>query len=117
MMRIIQRRTDQIVHGGIDDDKVLRLAVLHEQYARHKKTRVADQQPAGLEDQPAAEVARRLFDNLGIGLRMRRRLVVVAVRNSQTAAEVDVRYGMAIGPQRAHKVRKQRKSVAERIEL
>ena len=97
--------------------KVLRLAALHEQHARHQDAGIADDQPARLEDQPAVEIARRALDDIRIGVRMRRRLVVVAIRNAEPAAEIDVADGVAVGAQRAHELGQQREGIAERIEI
>ena len=63
VVRLVERRADKIVHAGIDDDEGLGLAVLHIEHARHQDAGIADDEPARLEDQLAAETARRAFDD------------------------------------------------------
>ena len=91
--------------------------MLHEQHARHQDTGIANQQTAGLEDQPAIEIARRALDHFGISLRPRRRFVVVAIGNAEAAPEIDVRNRMTVAAQRAHELGEQRESIAERIQV
>jgi hypothetical protein len=81
-MRVIQRRSDEIVHSGIDDDERLGLPVLHEQHTRHQDAGISNKQATGLKDQAAIQIARGAFDHLGVGLRTWRRLVVIAVGNA-----------------------------------
>ena len=101
---LVEGRADEVVHRGIDDHEGLGLAALHVEHARHEDPGIAHEQPAGLEDQRAAEIARGALDDCRIGLRVRRRLVVLAVGDAEPAAEVDVRDRMAVGAQRAHEV-------------
>ncbi len=89
-MGLVERGPNEIVHPGIDDDERLGLTALEIEDARHQNSGIADDQPAGLEDQLAIETARRPLDHLGIGGRVRRRLAVIAVRDTQTTAEIDV---------------------------
>src|SRR5215475_3648001 len=91
--------------------------MLHEQHASHQDPGIAHQQATGLKDQPAIEIARRPFDNFGIGFGVRWRLVVVAIWNSQTAAKIDMRYLVAVTAQDPNKFGKQRKSISERVEF
>src|SRR6185312_2434689 len=92
-------------------------SVLHEQNARYENARIADDQSAWFEDQPAIEVARGTLDDLGVFVRMRRWLVVVAVWNAEPAAEIDVANGMAVATQRAHEIGEKLERVSERIEI
>ena len=48
---------------------------------------------------------------------MRRRLVVVAVRNAEPAADIDMVDAVAVGAQHAHEIREQRECLRERLEL
>ena len=116
-MGLVEGRPDEVVHAGIDDDEGLGLGALHVEHARHQDAGIADDQPARLEDQRAVERARRPLDHLRIGGRVRRRVVVVAIRNAEAAAEIDVLDGMAVGAQRAHEVGQQREGVVERLQL
>ena len=116
-MRLVQRRADQVVHAGVDDDEVLGLAALEVEHARDQDAGIADEQPAGLEDQRAAEIAGRALDHRRIGVRMRRRIVVLAIGNAEAAAEIDMRDGVAVGAQRAHEIGQQREGVVERLQL
>ena len=90
VVRVVERRADEIVHPGIDDDEGLGLAALHVEHARDQDAGIADDEAARLEDQPAAEPARRALDHGRIGVRVGRRLVVLAVGNAEAAAEIDV---------------------------
>src|SRR4029078_2431686 len=91
VMGLIKRWADQVVHAGIDDDERLGLSVLEIEDARHQNSGIADDQPAGLEDQLTIEAARRALDHRGIGGGVWRRLVVLALRNTQTAPQIDRR--------------------------
>src|SRR5262249_37298847 len=71
----------------------------------------------GLENQHAVEIARRVLDDLGVGVRIGRRLVVVAIRNAEAAAQIDVVDAMAIGAQHAHELREQREGILERLQF
>src|SRR5262249_60474111 len=86
MMRVIQRWTDEIVHGSVDDNEVLYLAALHEQHARNQNTGIADQETARLKNQSAVETASGSLEHPGVGLSARRRLGVPPVRNAPTTA-------------------------------
>ena len=55
-MRLVQRRADQIVHRGVDDDEVLAVAVLHIDHAGDQDAGIADDHAARLEHQRAAEI-------------------------------------------------------------
>ena len=90
VVRRIQRRADQIVHAGIDDDEGLGLAALYVDDARHQDAGIADDEAAGLENELAVKALGRALDDRGVGIGIRRRLVVLAIGNAQTAAEIDV---------------------------
>ena len=117
VMRLIERRPDQIVHRGVDDDEILGLAALQIEHARDEDAGIADDQPARLEDQRAAEPARRALDDRGIGVRIGRRLVVLAIGNAEPAAEIDMLDGVAVGTQRADEFGQQREGVVERLQI
>src|SRR6186997_2672496 len=91
--------------------------MLHEQHPRHQYSGVADEQAARLENEPAIEIARRALDYLGIVVGMRRRLIVVAVRDSEAATEIDMRNGVTVGTQHAHELGEQSEGAVERIEV
>ena len=116
-MRLVQRRTDEVVHAGVDDDEVLGLAALQVEHARHQDAGIADQEPPRLEDQRAAEIAGRVLHHRRIGLGPRRRIVVLAIGNAETAAKIDVRDDVAVGAQGAHELGQQREGVVERLQL
>ena len=116
-MRLVQRRPDQVVHAGVDDDEILGLAALEIEHARDQDAGIADQQPPGLEDQRAAEIAGRVLDHRRIRLGPRRRIVVVAIGNAEAAAEIDMRDDVAVGAQVAHEFGQQREGVVERLQL
>jgi hypothetical protein len=58
VMGFVQCRTYQVVHRGVDDDEVLRLARLHIDDAGHEDAGIADDHPPRLEHQRAAEIMR-----------------------------------------------------------
>ena len=47
VMRLVERRADQVVHRGVDDDEVLGVAVLHIDHARDEDAGIADDQRPG----------------------------------------------------------------------
>ena len=104
-MRLVQRRADQIVHRSIDDDEILGVAVLHIDHARHQDAGIADDHPARLEHQRAAEIVRHPLDHRGIGGRQRRRRAVRVIGDAEPAAEIDMRDGVAVGAQRRARIR------------
>src|SRR5262249_3414302 len=95
----------------------LRFTVLHEQHAGHQDPSIAHEQATGLKDQPAIEIARRPFDNFGIGLGVWRRLVVVAIWHPQTAAHIAMRALVTATAQVPGKFRKERVSISEGVEF
>src|SRR6478609_5417808 len=116
-MRVIERRTDKIVHGGVDDDKIPGLTMLHEQHTRHQNAGISNEQATGFKDQPAIKVAGGSLDHLGISSGMGRRLIVIAVGNAQPSTEIDMGDRMAIRSQCTHEFGKQRERIAERIKF
>ena len=104
-MGLVQGRADQIVHRGIDDDEVLAVAVLHMDHARHQDAGIADDQPARLEHQRAAEIVRDALDHRGIGVRRGRRRAIPVIGNAEPAAEIDVRNAVTVGAQHVHEIR------------
>src|SRR5262249_14368995 len=117
MVRFVERGTNEIVHPGVDDDKGLSLDTLEIKHARDQDTGIADNQAARFEDKRALKVARRALDHRGVSLGMRRRLVVLAIGNAETAAEIDMADGVTVGAQGSHEIRQQRKSIVERLEF
>ena len=104
-MRVVKRRAHQIVHGRVDNDEGFGLAPLHEKDARHENAGVAGDQPSRLEDQLAVERRKPCLDNLRIALRViALRIFPRRVRNAETAAEIDMIEGMAVGAQHADKI-------------
>jgi hypothetical protein len=91
--------------------------MFHKQHASNQDACIADEQATRLKDQPAIEIARRPFDNFGIGLGVRWRFVVVAIRNSQAAAKIDMRDLVAVATQDPNKFGEQRESISERVEF
>src|SRR5665213_2456765 len=91
--------------------------MLHEQHARDQDTGIAHDQTAGLKNQTAIQIAGGALDHIGIRVRYWWWFVVVAVRNAQATAEIDMGNNVAVATQRAHELGQQRKSVAERIEV
>ena len=116
-MRVVERRPDKIVHRRVDDDEMLVLALLQIDDRRDQRAGVADDQSARLQDHLAAERRRALGDDLGVLLRRGRRIVVVAIRNAEAAAEIDMLDRMPVGSQRLHELGEQRERVVERLKI
>ena len=70
MKGVVERRADEIVHAGVDDDEILGLAVLHIDDARHQNAGVADDEPPRLEHQLAAEPREMPAHDLAVTLGM-----------------------------------------------
>ena len=106
MMGIVQRRADQVVHAGVDDQEVLGIAALHIDHAADQHPGIGGDQPPRLEGKRAAEIPGHPRDHRAVGGGVRWRLVVVLVRHAQPAAQVQARDGMAVraqgGDQFAH---------------
>ena len=97
--------------------KCLALTLLDEDHRGHQHAGVADDQPSRLEDHPTVERARVPRDDLGVGFRERRRVVVDPVGNAEAAADVDVLDRVAVAAQDLHEVGEQGESVVERREV
>src|SRR5262249_31889593 len=78
---------------------------------------IANNEPARLQDQAAAEISRRALDDRGIGFGIGRWLVVLAIGHAEPAADINVRNRVTVGPQYADKFREQGKGVAERLQV
>ena len=89
-MRLIKRRTNQIVHRRVDDDKILGVAMLHIDYACDENACVADDHATRLEQQRTAEIMRHPLDHIRIGQRRGRCLSVGVIRDAKTATKIDV---------------------------
>ena len=50
VIRVVKRGPDEVVHGRVDDDEVLDLAVLEVEHLRQEDTGVADDDAARLAD-------------------------------------------------------------------
>ena len=101
-MGFIQRRADQIVHRGVDDDEILALAMLHIDDLGDEDAGIADDHPPRLEHQRAAEIMRDALDHGGIGVGRRRRLAIHVIGNAEAATEIDMGDVVAVGAQRLH---------------
>ena len=116
-MSVVERRPDKIVHAGIDDHEIFGVAVLHMQDPRHQNAGIADNEPAWLQDQAAAEILRGAFDDRRIGVRIGRRLVVLAIGHAKPATDIDVRNCMTVGAEHADEFREQGERVPERLQV
>ena len=104
-MGFIERGADQVVHRGVDDDEILGFAVLHVDHAGDEDAGIADDHPPRFEHQRAAKIMRHPLDHLGIGVRRRRGFAIHVIGNAEPAAEIDMRYGVAVGAQCLHELR------------
>ena len=91
MKGLVHRRTGQVVHGRVDDAKVLLFAGLQIQHLGQAHTRVAHQRAAGFDHQlalavtPGVELGQQLRpQRIGLGRR------VAVVVDAQAAAKVNV---------------------------
>jgi len=113
-MRVVKRRAHQIVHGRIHNDEGFGLAPLHKEDACHENASVARDQPSRLEDQLAIERCKPCLDNLRVALRViALRILPKRVWNTETAAEIDMIDGVAVGAQQADKIGDQPKGGVE----
>ncbi|MNY31164.1 hypothetical protein D3C86_1653130 [compost metagenome] len=96
----VKRGADEIVHRAVDDHEGLFAAILHIDYFRHQNAGIADNQASRFGDDLAVEALQFILDDMCIGIRQRRRVVVVAVGNAETAADVDMTDRVSVGAQR-----------------
>ncbi len=78
---------------------------LHIDHAGDEDAGIADDHPARLEHERAAEIVGDALDHGGIGIGCRRRVTARVIGNAEAAAEVDMRDGVAVGAQRLHEFR------------
>lgn len=90
--------------GGIDDDKILRIAMLHIDHAGDENSAIADDHAPRLEHQGRVDALGDALDHRGVGNRVGRIGQIVLIGNAETAAEIDVRDGMTVGAQRADQI-------------
>ena len=117
MVRVVKRRPDQIVHRRIDDHEMLVLALLEIDDRSDQRSGIANDRSARLQNHLAAEGRRALRDDFGVLLRRGRRVVVVAISNAETAAEIDMLDCVPVGSQGLHKLGEQRERVIERLKI
>ena len=97
MPGLVKCRPDEVVHGRIDDDESLCRAGLHEDHLAHQHARLADQPPAGLEGQRAAQPC-GFAGHHGQEVGDRGRLLV-GINDPQAAADIEAVDAMAVGAQ------------------
>ena len=88
MIGAIHRRPDQIVHRGIQDQKIAIFARLHENHFGNQKARIARNQAPRLDLDFAAKIANRALDDVAIIHWQRRRGVRPLVGNAKPAAQI-----------------------------
>ena len=103
-MGVVERRADEVVHAGVEDDEGLGRALLDVFDPGDEDAGIADEDPAGLEQDARAEIAEPAADDLGIGGRRRRRRVVEPVGDAEAAAAIDMVDGVAVGAQVVHQI-------------
>ena len=90
VMRLVERRADQVVHRRVGNDKCLFAVLLHMQHARHQRPGLRHEEPPRLQHQRALETRQRIFDCRGIlahlGSRIKTPRVVI---DAQPAARID----------------------------
>ena len=106
MEGLVHGRAWQVVHGGVDDAKILLLARFHEDHFGQTDACVADQRSTGFDHElalaitPRIEFGEKLLPQL-IGCRW----CVAVVVDAQTAAKVNVVNGNASGFNFGHQVK------------
>ena len=58
VMRLVERGTDEVVHGRVGDDEGLFTVVLDVEHAGEQRAGLGDEEAAGLDEQAAFEAAR-----------------------------------------------------------
>ena len=101
---VVERRADEVVHAGVEDDEGLGGALLDVHDLGDQDAGIADEDAAGLEQDAGAEIAEPAADDLGIGGRRRRRRIVEPIGDAEAAAGVDVVDDVAVGAQVADEV-------------
>src|ERR1700733_14556051 len=90
VVRVVKRRPDQIVHRRIDDHETLVLALLEIDDRSDQRAGIANDRSARLQNYLAAEGRGALRDDFGVCLWRGRRVVVVAISNAESAADIEV---------------------------
>ncbi|MOA00335.1 hypothetical protein D3C78_1196930 [compost metagenome] len=117
MIGFVKRGADEIVHRAVDDHEGLFAAILHIDHFRHQNPGIADNQASGFGDDLAVEALQFILDDMCIGIRQRRRVVVVAVGNAETAADVDMADRVSVGAQRLDQFAQQPEGILERLQF
>ena len=114
MVGLIERRPDQIVHGGVHDREGLLRRRLHVEHARDEDAGIPGDHASRLEQKPHIEIAHSLVDQPCVVGRERRGRFVAPVRDAEAAAEIDELDAKSGAPQGLHKLLQQREGIAER---
>ncbi len=105
MVRLVKRRTNQIVHRGVNNHESLLAIALHIQHARHQRAGLRYQKAPRLNQQPPIEIAQRAIERvrilLDLGLCIKCAIVIV---NPQPAARIDRLKHDALAPQLPHQL-------------
>ena len=62
MVRLIERGTNQIVHGRVRDDELLLAVLLGIEHTRYQCARLPDEETAGLDEQMDINLAQYSFE-------------------------------------------------------
>src|SRR5690606_17676040 len=102
---IIKCGTQEIVHGGVNDQEIAPLSLLQVDHARKQHSRVAGDQSPGLDLDLAAKMTNGAPDHLAIVEGQWRCLVGAPVGNAETAAQIETPDLVAVGTQHLGKFR------------
>ena len=86
MPRFVERRTDQIIHGGVQDDDTVITGHLLANHIGDQHASRANKSAAWLQHHFAIDIRDRSADSIGIGLDRGRRFILVA--NAKAAADI-----------------------------
>ncbi len=120
VVRLVQRRPDQVVHRRIDDHKRLHAVAFHLQHPRQQPACLRHHEASRLQQQVRVQPSRRLVHRGGVVLHLARRIELrllrrIAVVDAQAAARVHVANVVPIFSQLADQPRNPRQCRGKRL--
>ncbi len=118
-MRLVKRRSHEIVHAGIDDEECLARPWIEVQHARDEHAGIAHDQSPRLVTELDPEVSKGSAHHVGVGVdqvRAVREILRNLVRDAKTATEIEPLNGMALGAQTLSQAAQAAECVLETVE-